>query len=230
MSTMTKPNTARSERISSAYRTRKRSEAKMRADYRAQHRIQTGKRSTAIHEAAHAVATVLAGEHIHEVHIRTSAQLAGDDFIILNRYQGMPRRTLGSMDASFRVNPGTLKYFPPGWVVPRSDIMDQLIIFAAGPVAQARGSYRSVRSVIARGGGQNDLESMRELAEFVGDDAMVDEALAHAREFVGQHWTLIREVADLILLNGDRTDGEAIHELIETRIGRVPAFRASLVL
>lgn len=180
-------------------------------------------RSTAIHEAGHALAVWWNGQPIARVTVLTHAQAASGPLIDLN---GRAHFAEGLVEADYLiVHPafaarGIAEYLP-SLVEP---IERDLLHCFAGPVAEA--IHRHARyDRILRGSGRGDRCRGHELISLLPAHKLLDaEALAIARSgcLVRRYWAGLMAVADLLQARGV-VDGERVSALLCQVTGESPA-------
>jgi hypothetical protein len=172
-------------------------------------------RILAIHEAGHAVVGVIQGRWIDGVHMRTKQEVRTGDKIITER--GVAVHAQGLVEGSSMVHPASVKdCLAQGIVIPvhRDFALIDMIGLAAGAVAEARHSRRSVVEIMLFGGGTGDHEEMRARAELLPDPHEAeDEAWASAKQLVRKHWRAVEALAD-VLQRRRYTPGEQVHAIV----------------
>ncbi|WP_417693056.1 hypothetical protein [Pseudomonas sp.] len=179
-------------------------------------------RSTAIHEAGHALAFWWNGQPIKRVTVRTRAEArTGPMFDLL----GHPQHAEGLVEADYLVlRPaftarGIAEYLPS-----MIDFIERDLIHCfAGPVAEA--VYRHGRSDrLIRGSGRADLDRGHELISLLPPRLLLDaesRAIARCSCLVHRYWFAVSAVADRLQQQG-AIEGEAVTELLREMTGESP--------
>nr|WP_281459815.1 hypothetical protein [Pseudomonas sp. P13] len=179
-------------------------------------------RSTAIHEAGHALAFWWNGQPIKRVTVRTRAEArAGPMFDLL----GHPQHAEGLVEADYLVlRPaftarGIAEYLPS-----MVDFIERDLIHCfSGPVAEAIYRHRQSDRLF-RSSGRADLVRGHELISLLPPRLLLDaesRAIARSSCLVHRYWFAVRAVADLLQEQG-AIEGETVTALLHEITGEAP--------
>lgn len=178
--------------------------------------------ATAVHEAAHAVIDVVLDGFVDVIHLRTKKQLRAGNMIVDSR--GRECRALGMVegmtriDAEFWLSDDMRDKPRTGIVFDRDAALKDMIVLAAGPVAEARHTHESLFAVML-GHGAGDWAAMSRRAELLADRSLLQESEQEARRLVTQYWGEIRRAADVIR-QSQVTGGRVIEEIVKASAGK----------
>jgi hypothetical protein len=196
-------------------------------------------RELAIHEAGHAVSDLAQGGYVEAVHLRTFAQVEAGDVITTRRGCERPD-AIGLCEsqgrrapvpfAMFRDDPRSLLdgIYGGDLTVARDDIMQRMIVCAAGPVAESIYSGEYLDHVFENRG-TGDVDQIDELAAMLAAvyglisfsqrrgraasrGSLFTEAVRKAERLVRRRWSEILAVADLVQPNR-YTDGGDVSDV-----------------
>ncbi|WP_454249625.1 hypothetical protein [Pseudomonas sp. R151218B TE3479] len=179
-------------------------------------------RSTAFHEAGHALAFWWNGLPIKRISVRTKVEACAGPLFDL---RGNPQYAEGLVEADYLVSrpafdaPGIAEYLPSMIDAIERDLLHCF----AGPVAEA--VYRHRRSDrLIRGSGRGDLERGHELISLLPPRKLLDaqaQAIARCSRLMHRYWPAVCAVADLLQASG-RVEGNVVTALLCEITGESP--------
>ena len=181
-------------------------------------------RSTAFHEAGHALAFWWNGQPIKRITVRTKAEACTGPLFDLC---GNPLYAEGMVEADYLVPrpafnaPGIAEYLPSMVDAIERDLLHCF----AGPVAEA--VYRHRRSDrLIRGSGRGDLDRGLELISLLPSRKLLDaesQAIARCSCLVHRYWPAVSAVAGFLQEHGT-VEGSAVTALLCEMSGERPMF------
>lgn len=181
-------------------------------------------RSTAFHEAGHALAFWWNGQPIRRVTVRTGAEACMGPMFDL---RGIPRYAEGLVEADYLIprpafNAPRIAEYLPSMV---DSIERDLLHCFAGPVAEA--VYRHGRSDwTIRSSGRADLDRGHELISLLPSNKLLDaesRAIARCRCLVRCYWPAVSAVAGLLQEHGT-VEGDVVTALLCEMTRESPVF------
>lgn len=179
-------------------------------------------RSTAFHEAGHALAFWWNGQPIKRITVRTKAEACTGPLFDL---RGNPQYAEGLVEADYLVArpafdaPGIAEFLPSMVDAIERDLLHCF----AGPVAEA--VYRHRRSDrLIRGSGRGDLDRGHELISLLPPRKLLDaqsRAIARCSCLVHRYWPAVCAVADLLQARG-MVEGNVVTTLLGEITGQSP--------
>ncbi|WP_413793941.1 MULTISPECIES: hypothetical protein [unclassified Pseudomonas] len=184
-------------------------------------------RSTAFHEAGHALAFWWNGQPIRRISVRTKAQAGAGPMFDL---RGNPLDAEGLVEADYLVpRPafdarGIAEYLPSMVDAIERDLLHCF----AGPVAEAVYRHRSSERLIS-GSGRGDLARGHELISLLPPRKLLDaqpRAIARCSCLVHRYWTAVCAVAALLQEHGV-VEGDTVTALLCDITGESPTWRGN---
>ncbi|WP_214512170.1 hypothetical protein [Pseudomonas brassicacearum] len=179
-------------------------------------------RSTAFHEAGHALAFWWNGQPIKRITVRTKVEACAGPLFDL---RGNPQYAEGLVEADYLVArpafdaPGIAEFLPSMVDAIERDLLHCF----AGPVAEA--VYRHRRSDrLIRGSGRGDLDRGHELISLLPPRKLLDaqsQAIARCSCLVHRYWPAVCAVADLLQARG-MVEGNVVTTLLGEITGQSP--------
>ncbi len=179
-------------------------------------------RSTAFHEAGHALAFWWNGQPIKRITVRTKVEARAGPLFDL---RGNPQYAEGLVEADYLVSrpafdaPGIAEYLPSMVDAIERDLLHCF----AGPVAEA--VYRHRRSDrLIRGSGRGDLDRGHELISLLPPRKLLDaqfQAIARCSCLVRRYWPAVCAVADFLQARG-MVEGSVVMALLGEITGESP--------
>lgn len=179
-------------------------------------------RSTAFHEAGHALAFWWNGQPIKRITVRTKAEACTGPLFDL---RGNPQYAEGLVEADYLVPrpafdaPGIAEFLPSMVDAIERDLLHCF----AGPVAEA--VYRHRRSDrLIRGSGRGDLDRGHELISLLPPRKLLDaqaQAIARCSCLVHRYWPAVSAVAGFLQEHGT-VEGNAVTALLCEMTGERP--------